>query len=138
MATMKASLKNKDEVRKENAAQWQSLSDLAEKTKKNEIEVIVNQRLFQMLLDQNGIDIRIKREVEEPRRQPEEARHDGDEGEDEGDLEVVEERKDNLEKETNELYEELPRASRKDRIDAFKEEQIRQFTREQLQRQFKK
>ena len=94
---------------KENMAQWKALTDLSDEVKKNEIEMLVSQRLFQMLLDHNGIRISIKKEMKE------------------------ENRGDKIERDLQEVYKSLPKNSRKDRIDAFKEEQIRDFTRQQIQ-----
>ena len=94
---------------KENMAQWKALTDLSDRVKKNEIETVVSQRMFQMLLDQNGIRINLGKDREQ---------------EDDGD---------DLEKDLKEEYKSLPQNSRNDRIDAFKEEQIRDFTRQQTQ-----
>jgi hypothetical protein len=55
-----------DTVNKENMAQWKSLVDLSERVKDNEVKVEVNQRIFQMLLDQNRIKIKLQEDsVEE-------------------------------------------------------------------------
>lgn len=95
---------------KENMAQWKALTDLSDEVKKNQVEMLVNQRLFQILLDHNGIQINIEREGAEKENKGKE-----------------------IEKDLKDVFKSLPKNSRKDRIDAFKEEQIRDFTRQQTQ-----
>ena len=129
MAGMEVLVKDRNEIRQENNAQWQALTDLSEKVKKNEIEVIVSKRLFQMLLDQNSIKISVDQN-ETPSIQ------ESDEG-DMGDTATPtddEEREKAIEK-IRDIYNGLPKSTRKDRADAFRDDQIRQFTRDQIQQQ---
>jgi hypothetical protein len=95
-----------ESANRENMAQWKALSDLSEKAKHNEIEVMVNHRLFEMLLDQQTIQIKSRKE--EPKKY--------------GSVPAAPREEDPI-----------PELSRKDRVDAFREDQIRQFTREQMQ-----
>lgn len=124
MATLKGELSQKERIEQENSAQWNSISDLSEVVRKNEIEVIVLQRMFQMLLDHNGIEIDLRRSDSQ-----EEVRINTDDEEfSTGDVEIIEE-------EFQDLYERIPQPTRQERIDVFREEKLRRWTREQMLQQ---
>jgi len=112
-----------ESANRENMAQWQALSDLSEKVKNNEIEVIVNNRLMKILLDKDSIqERRVNRKVIPEVRVPKMIKPK--------DSEVIEE--------FQEAVKKIPVPTRKDRVDAFRDDQLRSFQQQQVQQSMMK